>query len=145
LMEDYRAPNYVPHLLARVEHLRVAQDCVFLGLIPKRDQIAIMRSAIAVVQPTLFEGCPGGGAVYDAVSVGTPVIASDIPVNREIAQLIDILFSPSDSAALLKAMRFMESEQKVRKSASTLLAEGRERRQQCGRVIKAAFALATER
>ena len=55
-----------------------------LGLIPKYDQIQIMRGAVAVIQPTLFEGGPGGGAVYDAVSIGTPVILSDIPVNREV-------------------------------------------------------------
>jgi glycosyltransferase involved in cell wall biosynthesis len=43
-----------------------------------------MRRAVAVIQPTWFEGGPGGGAVYDAVSTGTPAILSDIPVNREV-------------------------------------------------------------
>jgi glycosyltransferase involved in cell wall biosynthesis len=55
-----------------------------LGLIPKRDQLEIMRESLAVVQATLFEGGPGGGSVYDAISLNVPVIASDIPVNREI-------------------------------------------------------------
>ena len=108
-MEDYRAPAYASHLMSQVQNLGVAGDCLFLGLVPKQDQIAIMKSAIAVVQPTLFEGSPGGGAVHDAISVGCPVIVSDIPVNREIEKYVDAFFSPSDPASLLQAMRRIES------------------------------------
>src|SRR5262249_24896424 len=93
-MSDYRAPNYVPDLLSRVRDVGVESNCRFLGLIPKLDQIAIMRSAVAVVQPTLFEGGPGGGAVYDAIAIDCPVIVSDIPVNREIEGYVDSFFAP---------------------------------------------------
>src|SRR5262249_15703157 len=55
-MEDYRAPTYASRLMSQVQNLGVGGDCLFLGQVPKRDQIAIMKSAIAVVQPTLFEG-----------------------------------------------------------------------------------------
>jgi glycosyltransferase involved in cell wall biosynthesis len=81
---DYRQPEYFPSLQRRIADLGLQSRILVLGRIPKHDQIQIMRSAVAVLQPTLFEGGPGGGAVYDAVCTGTPVILSDIPVNREV-------------------------------------------------------------
>jgi glycosyltransferase involved in cell wall biosynthesis len=55
-----------------------------LGYIPKSDQLQILKNCIAIIQPTLFEGGPGGGAVYESVAYGIPSIVSDIPVNKEI-------------------------------------------------------------
>jgi glycosyltransferase involved in cell wall biosynthesis len=144
-MEDYRAPTYVSELMSRVRNLGIVRDCFFLGLVPKRDQIGIMKSALAVVQPTQFEGTPGGLAVYDAISVGRPVIVSDIPVNREIEKYVDVFFCPSDPASLLRAMRRIESVPQQNKASKVLLAEGRARRRHCGAVIRSAFALAVER
>jgi len=81
---DYRQPEYFPMLQRRISELGLDRRTRILGRIPKHDQIQIMRRAVAVIQPTLFEGGPGGGAVYDAVSTGTPAILSDIGVNREV-------------------------------------------------------------
>ncbi len=81
---DYRWPEHFSNLKALIVKLGLQDHIHILGLIPKRDQLAIMRESVAVVQPTLFEGGPGGGSVYDAVSTRTPCIVSDIPVNREI-------------------------------------------------------------
>jgi glycosyltransferase involved in cell wall biosynthesis len=81
---DFRWPEHFSNLKAIIEKNRLENSAHFLGVIPKGDQLAIMRGSLGVVQPTLFEGGPGGGAVYDAVSTGTPSIVSDIPVNREI-------------------------------------------------------------
>ena len=81
---DYRWPEHCNNLKYIIEKNGLRDFIHILGLIPKDDQLAIMRESLAVVQPTLFEGGPGGGAVYDAVSTGTPSIVSDIPVNREI-------------------------------------------------------------
>ena len=144
-MEDHRAPPYVSQLMSRVRDLGVARDCFFLGLVPKRDQIGIMKSALAVVQPTRFEGSPGGLAVYDAISLGRPVIVSDIPVNREIEKYVDAFFYPSNPASLLQAMRRIESVPQQMKPATLLLAEGRARRRHCGAVMRSAFALAVKR
>jgi glycosyltransferase involved in cell wall biosynthesis len=82
---DGRAPEYFGMLQRLVADLGLTGRVRFLGHIPKSDQIAIMRGAVAVLQPTLFEGGSGGGSVYEAVGIDTPVIVSDIAVNREIA------------------------------------------------------------
>ena len=54
------------------------------GWIPKADQISLIQLARAIIQPSLFEGGPGGGIVYHASALGRPILLSDLPVNREI-------------------------------------------------------------
>jgi glycosyltransferase involved in cell wall biosynthesis len=99
-------PMYFPGLLRFLKETGLERRVQILGLIPKRDQIELMKHACAVVQPTLFEGGPGGGAVYDAVSLGVPAIVSDIPVNRELPDASGITFFPScDVAALAERMK----------------------------------------
>jgi glycosyltransferase involved in cell wall biosynthesis len=81
---DYRFPNYFLDLIYLLDDLKIRNNVLILGHIPKNDQISLMKKAIAIVQPTLFEGGPGGGAAYDAIALGIPVIASNIPVNLEM-------------------------------------------------------------
>jgi glycosyltransferase involved in cell wall biosynthesis len=59
---DSRNPDYFPGLLARLKNWGLDRRVHIPGLIPKRDQIELMKNACAVIQPTLFEGGPGGGA-----------------------------------------------------------------------------------
>jgi glycosyltransferase involved in cell wall biosynthesis len=138
-MHDYRSPNYVRDLMCRAEELRVTSNCYFLDLIPKLDQIAIMRSAIAVIQPTLFEGGPGGGAVYDAVSVGQRVIVSDIKINREIKEFVDEYFDPSSPRMLYEAMCKIVAAEPKKHSPEALMSEGQKRRRHFGNVLRSAF------
>lgn len=84
--------------------LGIDQKVRILGLIPKVDQIALMRGSLALIQPTLFEGGPGGGAVYDAVGLGVPCIVSDIDVNREIDEDAVCFFKTGDADDLFMAM-----------------------------------------
>jgi glycosyltransferase involved in cell wall biosynthesis len=81
---DFRDSRYFIDLERKAAKLEVLDKIRFLGYIPKKDQIDIMKNAVAVIQPTLFEGGPGGGAVYDAIAIGVPAILSDIPINKEI-------------------------------------------------------------
>ena len=71
LAEDYRDPGYADTTRALIKSMGLSQNVLMLGHVPKLDQIALLRGAVALIQPTLFEGGPGGGAVYDAVAVGT--------------------------------------------------------------------------
>lgn len=57
-----------------------------------------MRNAVAVLQPTLFEGGSGGGAIYDAVSLNVSDIVSDIEISKEIfSKDLILYFSVGDS------------------------------------------------
>jgi glycosyltransferase involved in cell wall biosynthesis len=104
LTTDPRSARHVDflHSLVRAEGLE--SNISFLGHIPKSEQIRLLRNAIALIQPTLFEGGPGGGAVYDAVSLGVRSIVSNIPVNLEIDCPSVTFFQVSDPESLAAAM-----------------------------------------
>lgn len=101
---DYRSREYFPQLKDILEKLNIANKVKFLGYIPKLEQIKIMCGATAVIQPTLFEGGPGGGSVYDAVSMGVASIVSDINVNKEIDSKYVTFFNVNSSQDLADKM-----------------------------------------
>jgi glycosyltransferase involved in cell wall biosynthesis len=78
---DYRKPDYSDILLRTVHQNGLAHQVYFLGLIPKFDQVQLMRRSLAVIQPSLFEGW--STLVEDARSLGKTMILSDLPVNLE--------------------------------------------------------------
>lgn len=138
---DVRFLNYFSELKSRVVKLGIENKVMFLGFIPKSDQIQIMRQSLAVLQPTLFEGGPGGGAVYDAVAMGVPAVVSDIPVNKEITNENLITFfetgSPTDMA---EQMYIMQLRDNLSANESELWAKGIARSQALGeRLIEAIY------
>lgn len=101
-MEEPRQENYINDLRKTLNDLNIEDKVIFLGFIPKDDQIQILRRAIALIQPTLYEGGPGGGAAYNAVALGVPVVASDIPVNLEIKDRIVSFFKTGSAEDLTR-------------------------------------------
>ncbi|KSV62448.1 hypothetical protein N185_08530 [Sinorhizobium sp. GW3] len=103
-MQEPRRPSYIDELHAMIPALGLEDHVRLLGYIPKRNQLELMKWATAVIQPTLFEGGPGGGSVYDAVSLGKRAIVTDLPVNRELPPNGLIAFFPPRSAAHLATL-----------------------------------------
>ncbi|MBL8330485.1 MAG: glycosyltransferase [Rubrivivax sp.] len=133
---DFRDAGYFDRLMAEARSLGIDQHLKVLGLVPKREQIALLAGAVALVQPTLSEGGPGGGAAYDAVSLGVPALLSDIAVNREIEEPEVGFFQAGDAASLAAAMRGrLDRAAPLHPGAATLLAEGRQRRRRAGQVL----------
>ena len=64
-----------------------------------------MQGAVAVLMPSFAEGY--GIPVVEALSLGTPVICSDIPVFRKISQGNALLRSPIDGRGWLEAIEAM--------------------------------------
>lgn len=140
---DYRFPSYFDELMREAVCDGIAGRIHTLGLIPKLDQLALIRGAIALVQPTLFEGGPGGGSVYDAVALGQRAIVSDIPVNIEISDPEVTFFRAGDANSLAAEMSVAwigcEDRPPVPIPAE-LIARGIERRRACGDVLLQAIA-----
>jgi len=130
--EDYRFPDYINNLKERIEILGMSKRIHFLGYIPKIDQIQIMQNSIGVLQPTLFEGGPGGGAVFDAVALGVPAIVSDIPVNVEIESEIVMFFKAGSSDDLAMKMADLMDGNLMESGKEKLLADGQRRCQALG-------------
>lgn len=137
---DFRNPAHFDMLTREAQNLGITAQLKVLGLIPKTDQIALMRAARALVQPTLFEGGPGGGSVYDAVSLGVPALVSDVAVNREIDEPGVQFFKASDPADLARLMRqTLAQDRPPSPSPAELLQRGHQRRQACGDALMAAI------
>lgn len=127
-MHDARFPDYVANFIKQVDSLELSNHTTFLGYIPKRHQIEIMKNAVAVIQPTIFEGGPGGGSVFDSEALGVRSIVSDIPVNKELP-VSDrlVLFEANNPRSLANKMRLFWLANYVRPSDTELesIAESR--------------------
>lgn len=99
---DFRKNNYVNELMGEIEKRKVAENIKILGLIPRTEQLKIMENAIAVIQPSLFEGW--GTVVEDAKTLGKIAVMSDIEVHREQKDEKGILFKKDSPVELAKIL-----------------------------------------
>ena len=112
----------------------VHQQCRFVGHVSRAEQFALFRAASAAVQPSLAEG--RGAMVEEALILGTPVICSDIPANREQAPPGTPFFDPDDHEALADALLTPLTRRDL--TAEEILRDGRARQEACGREFMAA-------
>lgn len=78
---DHRDPAYAETIRVALETDGLGEQVKLLGLIPREQQIGLMRRALAIVQPSLFEGW--STIVEDARTLGRPTLLSGIAVHRE--------------------------------------------------------------
>lgn len=121
---DHRDPGHYRQLLALTEHLRVRRRAHFLGLIPKADQIALLRGCLVLWQPTLFEGGPGGGSTYEAVGLGIPTVLSDIKINREVHSRFVRFFQVGNANDLAFQTRILLNNLPEKPTDDALIANG---------------------
>lgn len=96
--EDYRHPEFFKSLMDRAEELGILDRFYMLGLVPAPDLAGLMRDALAIINPSLFEGW--STTVEEAKSLGKRVILSEIPVHREQNPPLANYFMPDDASAL---------------------------------------------
>lgn len=102
---DYRNPDFFQdQILRQINDLNIHKSIKLLGLIPKSHQLSLIKDSIAVIQPTLFEGGPGGGSSYEAIALQKPLILSDIQINKEICASQTFFFNPHNSRELCNIM-----------------------------------------
>jgi glycosyltransferase involved in cell wall biosynthesis len=103
-----RLPNretseYISTIYDIIENEELS-DCVsFLGLLPRSEQVTLMKNSISVIQPSLFEGW--STVNEDALALDVPVIASDIQVNKEQLGLNGVYFDPYDMGQLASLLK----------------------------------------
>ncbi len=85
-----------------LESRRSAKRVLWLDYLDRNSLRAVYRNAGAFVFPSLAEGF--GLPILEALACGLPVVASDIPVVREIAGEQLILVPPANVDALTDAM-----------------------------------------
>lgn len=85
VVKDYRGSDHIEEILTLISEINSESERVFLtGFLDVGELNHFIANAVALIQPTLFEGGRGGGAAPLALSLGTPCILSDIGVNLEL-------------------------------------------------------------
>ncbi|MFH0939741.1 MAG: glycosyltransferase [Planctomycetota bacterium] len=95
---DTRSRTHFEQLRALAKELRVADKITFVGLIPRFQQVQLLRAARAILQPSLFEGW--STVVEDARALGKPLFLSDLAIHREQAPPLTTYFDPHNPEAL---------------------------------------------
>lgn len=91
---DQRRPTHFAELLTLISEWGLQGQMTFLGLIPIDHVKALMRQAVCVVNPSLFEGW--SSTVEEAKSLGARLLLSDLPVHLEQNPPASLVFNPRD-------------------------------------------------
>ena len=97
-LSDYRDGGYIDQIRALLSDPFMKDRCICTGFIDRREQLALMRGAYLIIQPSLFEGW--GTVLEDAKVLDKTVLLSDIPVHREQRNEKCFLFDPHDPEEL---------------------------------------------
>jgi len=95
---DRRRPDYFPGLQQQIRAAGIETLMPILGLVPYSDVKGLYSEALAVLNPSFFEGW--STSVEEGKSQGKIVVLSDIPVHREQAPPRGRYFNPRDPAEL---------------------------------------------
>lgn len=82
--------------------LAAGEDIKHLGFIPQEDSPALYQGARLFVMPSLYEGF--GMPILEAMACGTPVVASDIPVLKEVGSTYATYADPSSPHSFRQAI-----------------------------------------
>lgn len=93
---------YMQELHDIVNKNDLKQSIRFLGLIPRGDQLLLMKYCKAIIQPSLFEGW--STVIEDAKSLQVPVIAANLNVNIEQLEEKGTYFEPHNVAQLVSIL-----------------------------------------
>jgi glycosyltransferase involved in cell wall biosynthesis len=104
---DYRSPGYFELLMKYARQKNVVNNFRVLGIVPYEDMLGIMRSSIAVINPSLSEGW--STSVEEARSLGLPTILSNIDVHKEQNPFMSTFFDPNSPENLAtQLLRFTD-------------------------------------
>ena len=102
-MPDASYSPYMAELHRIIEENELQDQISMLGIIPRNDQLQLMRYSQSVIQPSLFEGW--STVIEDAKSLQVPVIASNLRVNIEQLGDDHEYFDPHDVDELVDILK----------------------------------------
>lgn len=102
---DHRNSNHFENLSTLVRSLGLESKFMVLGLVARASCWGLMRHAIAVLNPSRFEGW--SSTVEEARALGVNTILSDIDVHREQAPVGSLFFEAGNEASLADRMQHL--------------------------------------
>ena len=101
---DHRNENYIDQVRSLIANYNLDAQIYILGMLPRAEQIALIRKSMAVLQPSLFEGW--STVIEDAKTLGKMIIASNLTVNQEqLGSDHRFYLDPEDSISWSIAMK----------------------------------------
>jgi len=100
---DYRNPAFFSQINRKISEWDIRDQIIYLGLIPHKDVLLLMRQSVCVINPSLFEGF--GFTVDEGRSIGKTVIISDIPPHKEQNPPSAFYFNPTDKGELAELLK----------------------------------------
>lgn len=83
------------------------KDIILTEYVPKNDLVALLNEAAGFIYPSIFEGF--GIPPLEALSCGTSIAVSDIPVMKEVLGNSAIYFDPLSEVDISKVMKKLEN------------------------------------
>ena len=107
-----KSKGYVEGLTQFIEENKLENHVKFLGLIPREDQLCLMKESMAIVQPSFFESW--NTTVEDAKALGKFIILSNLAVHKEQISENVIFFDPHHPEELAAAMKTVLQDQPMK-------------------------------
>lgn len=104
-----------------VKYKEIEEQVEFLGYVPDEELAKLYQQVTALVQPSFSEGF--GLTGVEAMSFGTSVLASDIPIFKEIYQDVAFYFSPHSIASFIQAVHALEQKSDAQNKEGVQLAK----------------------
>lgn len=134
---DSRDPTLFKRTMVYAETEGLAPWFRHLGLIPFDDVLALNARAVALLNPSRFEGW--ASSVEEAKALGTPMVLSDIVVHRE-QQPNALFFGPDEPAELARLLLAASREMsRDREEVDVLEEAGQERRSAFSAALRGAI------
>ncbi len=90
-------------LAALATRIGVDDRITWIPRVTRDEVVILMQGAGALVQPSVYEGF--GLPIVEAMACGCPVVASDIPVFREVTGGAALFAAPADADSLARTLR----------------------------------------
>lgn len=132
---DSRSAEHFEDLKNLLVELNISKSVIMTEYISREEQLSLIASSVAMLQPTKFEGGPGGGAVYDAIALGVPCIVSNIPINYEISSGSVTYFNTGDFNEMSTLMISAAMGNKRPVNIDLLIKENQERLKKLGKQL----------
>lgn len=107
-----KSHNFDLQIDEAVKKYNLQDKIIFPGFIDEEDKAAVIKAADLFCFPSFYEGF--GIPILEAMSVGTPVIASNILPHKEIASDAALFFDPNDFQELADKLLYLINNEEAR-------------------------------
>ena len=106
------------------QQMKFKDEVIWIEKVERSDLLQLLQKSFALVYPSFFEGF--GIPILEAMSLGVPVITSNVSSMSEVAGNAAILVNPNNTSEIADAMNLLITDENLR---TDLIAKGKIRAQ----------------